>query len=143
MLARGEAFRRWLSDLGREDLLPEASAHGRLGYRRSLTLPGLPFPVQVIRPAGEREASEQQANPGMECFNTGRRLPTPHRPADQGHWTRTGGLASGLKDCHLCVPHSHPNTGQGEPKRPLPVPAAVAPSPPGLSDPVISVAKPR
>ena len=67
MRARGEAFRRWLSDLGREDLLPEASAHGRLGYRRSLTLPGLPFPVQVIRPAGEREASEQQTNPGMDA----------------------------------------------------------------------------
>jgi hypothetical protein len=60
---RGEkAFWCWLSDLGREDLLPEASAHGRLGYRRSLTLPDLPFPVQVMRPAGEREASEQQAS---------------------------------------------------------------------------------
>jgi hypothetical protein len=48
-------------------LLPEASAHGRLGYRCGLTLPGLPFPVQVIRPAGEREAAEQQANPGMDA----------------------------------------------------------------------------
>jgi hypothetical protein len=82
VLARREAFRRWLSDLWREDLLPEASAHGRLGYRRSLTLPGLLFPVQVIRPAGERQASEsqgqgvallgarrtqQQANPGMDA----------------------------------------------------------------------------
>ena len=28
---------------------------------------GLPFPVQVIRPAGEREAAEQQANPGMDA----------------------------------------------------------------------------
>jgi hypothetical protein len=36
-----------------------------------------------------------------------------------------------------------PDTGQGEPKRPLPVPAAVAPSPPSLSEPAICVAKPR
>ena len=112
MLARGEAFRRWFSDLGREDLLPEASAHERLGYRRSLTLPGLPFPVQVIRAAGEREASEQQTDRDG-CFNTGRRLPTPRRPANQGHWTRTGGLASGLRTATSASPHSHPNTGQG------------------------------
>ncbi len=48
VLARGAAFRRWLHDLGREDLLPERSPHGRLGYRRTLDLPGLPFPMQVI-----------------------------------------------------------------------------------------------
>ena len=73
MLARGEAFRRWLSDLRRKDLLPEVSAHERLGYR----------------------------------------LPTPRGPADQGHWTRTGGLASGLRTATSASPHSQPNTGQG------------------------------
>ena len=91
MLAWREAFRRWLSDLGREDL-PEASPHGRLGYRRTLTLPGLPFPVQVIRPAGEREASEsqgqgvallgarrtqQQTNPGMDASTLAGAFPLP------------------------------------------------------------------
>jgi hypothetical protein len=66
--AWAEAFRYWLSDLGREDLLPEASAHGRLGYRRSLTLPGLPFPVQVIRPAGERQGRSNRPIQGWMCL---------------------------------------------------------------------------
>jgi hypothetical protein len=50
----------------------------------------------------------------------------PSRPLDRQRWTRVR-----AKHCYLCAPHSHPETGQGEPKRPLPVPAAVAPSPPG------------
>jgi hypothetical protein len=66
----------------------------------------------------------------------------PHRPADQGHSTGTGRLAYG-RTATSASPHGHADTGQGEPKRPLPVPTAAAPSPPGLSDPAISVAKPR
>jgi len=58
-------------------LLPEVSAHGRLGYHRSLTVRGLPFPVQVIRPAGEHEASEQRANPGMDASTLVSAFPLP------------------------------------------------------------------
>jgi 3',5'-cyclic AMP phosphodiesterase CpdA len=48
VLARQGAYRRWLRALGREELDPSAHAHGRVGYRISLRLPALPFPVQVI-----------------------------------------------------------------------------------------------
>ena len=48
VLARGEAFRSWLRDFGRGDLLPERSPHGRLGYRKTLSLDGRPFPIHVI-----------------------------------------------------------------------------------------------
>ncbi|MGK3960966.1 metallophosphoesterase [Sorangium sp. So ce1667] len=46
VLARGAAFRAWLSSIGREELLPSCSPHGRLGYR--VSVPGLPFDVHVI-----------------------------------------------------------------------------------------------
>jgi hypothetical protein len=64
---------------------------------------------------------------------TGKGVRTPYPPADQGHLTGTGGLASGLRTGTSASSHSHPDTGQGEPKRPLPVP------PPGLSAPDINV----
>ncbi|MGH8634824.1 MAG: metallophosphoesterase family protein [Burkholderiales bacterium] len=48
VLGRSEGFRHWLFDLGRDELLPETSPHGRFGYRRTLRLPDVPFPVQVI-----------------------------------------------------------------------------------------------
>jgi tetratricopeptide (TPR) repeat protein/calcineurin-like phosphoesterase family protein len=49
LLARQAEFRRWLGDdWHRQDLLPQNSPHGRLGYRCTVDLPGLPFPVQVI-----------------------------------------------------------------------------------------------
>jgi len=48
VLARQGAYRQWLRELGREKLDPASHAHGRVGYRVSLDLPGLPFPVQMI-----------------------------------------------------------------------------------------------
>jgi predicted phosphodiesterase len=47
-LIRQNAFRKFLKDFGREKLLPENSAHGRLGYLSTIQLPSLPFPVQII-----------------------------------------------------------------------------------------------
>jgi Calcineurin-like phosphoesterase len=38
ILSRTRAFRDWLEKMGRGDLLPEASSHRRLGYRKTLTL---------------------------------------------------------------------------------------------------------
>lgn len=48
ILDRQAAYRAWLKSAGREALLPEHSAHGRLGYRASLRLPRLPFDLHVI-----------------------------------------------------------------------------------------------
>ncbi len=48
VLARQAAYRQWLQDLGREALVPAGHAHGRVGYRISLDLPKLPFPVHLI-----------------------------------------------------------------------------------------------
>ncbi|MGH9893635.1 MAG: type II toxin-antitoxin system RelE family toxin, partial [bacterium] len=47
-----------------------------------------------------------------------------------------GGLASGHR-LRLCVPHSHPEPGQGQPKRPLPDPRRTTPpwtGPPRATD---------
>jgi predicted MPP superfamily phosphohydrolase len=46
VIARQGAYRNWIDDLGRPELIPTASAHGRLGYR--VTVPRLPCPVHVI-----------------------------------------------------------------------------------------------
>lgn len=48
LLARQAAYRGWLKAWGRPALLPEASAHGRLGYRVSLRLDKRPFDVHVL-----------------------------------------------------------------------------------------------
>lgn len=49
VLEREGAFWAWLGgEMGRPDLLPSKSAHGRLGYRSELRLPGLPFGVHII-----------------------------------------------------------------------------------------------
>ncbi len=49
LLDRQAEFRRWLGDdWPRQDLLPQNSPHGRLGYRCTVDLPGRPFPVHVI-----------------------------------------------------------------------------------------------
>lgn len=45
---RCSAYREWLSSIGRTELLPENSPHGRLGYRVSLDVPQLPFPIHVV-----------------------------------------------------------------------------------------------
>ena len=47
-LQRQAAYQNWLVALGKADLRPEHHAHGKLGYRISLNLPALPFPVQII-----------------------------------------------------------------------------------------------
>src|SRR6185436_2839035 len=49
IMKRSHAYREWIeTKLNRPELLPKNSAHGRLGYRASFSLPGLPFPVHVI-----------------------------------------------------------------------------------------------
>ncbi|ACY16780.1 metallophosphoesterase family protein [Haliangium ochraceum] len=49
LLARQQGFWDWVAgDLGRPELLPARSPHGRLGYRASVTLPELDTPVHVI-----------------------------------------------------------------------------------------------
>jgi len=46
-LARQAAYQQWLRTLGRQELLPQASPHGRLGYRASIDL-GLEAPLHLI-----------------------------------------------------------------------------------------------
>ncbi len=49
ILRRQGAYRAWVREgLGRPELSPEGSAHGRLGYRTTLTLRQVPFPVHVL-----------------------------------------------------------------------------------------------
>jgi tetratricopeptide (TPR) repeat protein len=49
VLSRQAAYRAWLGAAGRRpDLLPRAGFHPHLGYRSTLELPRLPFPVHVI-----------------------------------------------------------------------------------------------
>jgi predicted phosphodiesterase len=49
VLARSASYRRWVGEmLGRKDLLPETSPHGRLGYRKTLRLDGRPFDVHLV-----------------------------------------------------------------------------------------------
>lgn len=48
LLERQSAFRSWLAAAGFHHLLPSRSPHGRLGFRHTLRLPGLPFDVQLI-----------------------------------------------------------------------------------------------
>jgi hypothetical protein len=68
-------------------------------------------------------------------------FPPPPPSCRPGPLTGTGGLAYGLtKNCHLCAPHSHPDTGQANPttsfpsQRPSPLAPSPSRSPPGLSD---------
>ncbi|WP_437278357.1 metallophosphoesterase [Sorangium sp. So ce375] len=49
ILLRQGAYRTWVgAELGRPELLPEATLHPSLGYRATLRLPGMPFDVHVI-----------------------------------------------------------------------------------------------
>lgn len=48
LLERQSAFRGWLAAAGFHHLLPSRSPHGRLGFRHTLRLPGLPFDVRLI-----------------------------------------------------------------------------------------------
>ena len=48
LLARQAAFWAWVRSMGCGGLAPSESGHGRLGYRKTLSLPHLPFPVHVI-----------------------------------------------------------------------------------------------
>lgn len=45
---RQAAYRQWLTDLGRPQLLPAQHAHGKLGYRVSLQRHDRPFPIHII-----------------------------------------------------------------------------------------------
>ncbi|POZ50544.1 metallophosphoesterase family protein [Methylovulum psychrotolerans] len=47
VLARQAAYRQWLTELGREALLPERHDHGRVGYHVCPDFPGLPFPIHI------------------------------------------------------------------------------------------------
>lgn len=48
VLSRQAAYREWIANLGRSDLLPARSPHGHLGYRVTVRLPGWPFDIQMI-----------------------------------------------------------------------------------------------
>lgn len=48
ILTRQAAYRQWVKDLGRADLVPERSPHGRLGYRVPVEIPGYGFPIYII-----------------------------------------------------------------------------------------------
>ncbi|AUX33292.1 uncharacterized protein SOCE836_054470 [Sorangium cellulosum] len=48
ILLRQSAYRDWVRSVHGDELLPAHSPHGRLGYRATLSLPHLPFPVHVI-----------------------------------------------------------------------------------------------
>lgn len=48
VLARQAAFRAWLDALGCSALQSEHSAHGRLGWRRTISLPRCPFPLHIL-----------------------------------------------------------------------------------------------
>ncbi|HEY2292995.1 MAG TPA: metallophosphoesterase, partial [Thermoanaerobaculia bacterium] len=48
ILKRQAAYRKWVRDLGRPELDPAGSPHGRLGYRQTPSLPGLSFPFHIL-----------------------------------------------------------------------------------------------
>ncbi|HZF11210.1 MAG TPA: metallophosphoesterase [Thermoanaerobaculia bacterium] len=49
ILARQSGYRHWVREvLGRPELDPERSPHGRLGYRATLEMPGWGFPIHLI-----------------------------------------------------------------------------------------------
>jgi predicted MPP superfamily phosphohydrolase len=48
VLQRQQSFWTWLERLGLADLLPRNSAHGHLGFRKTLRLPGRPFDIHVV-----------------------------------------------------------------------------------------------
>jgi predicted MPP superfamily phosphohydrolase len=48
ILERQAHFREWLRLLGRSELLPEKSPHGRLGYRATIRLKDQPFDTHVL-----------------------------------------------------------------------------------------------
>jgi calcineurin-like phosphoesterase family protein len=49
LLARQAAYRDWLrNDLRRFNLLPDPTIHPHLGYRQTVSIPGLPFAIHII-----------------------------------------------------------------------------------------------
>lgn len=49
IMKRSHAYREWVeTKLKRPDLLPKNSPHGRLGYRASFSLSGIPFPIHIV-----------------------------------------------------------------------------------------------
>ncbi|HEX4961340.1 MAG TPA: metallophosphoesterase [Thermoanaerobaculia bacterium] len=49
VLTRQSAYRRWVREsLGRPELDPERSPHGRLGYRATVEIPGWGLPIQIL-----------------------------------------------------------------------------------------------
>ena len=49
IVARQSAYRTWVRDkLGRPELEPSDSGHGRLGYRRTIELKAFDFPIHII-----------------------------------------------------------------------------------------------
>jgi predicted MPP superfamily phosphohydrolase len=48
IIERQRAYRTWLKDFGRDVLLPDPKTHPRLGYRQTVQLERLPFPIHVI-----------------------------------------------------------------------------------------------
>jgi hypothetical protein len=97
------------------------------------------IPTGIVRAGGQPYSARlpeigQWANQAGVSHSGGRAgglWPTSARDpaASPPHLTGTGRLAYGLRTATSASPNSHPDTGQGEPKRPLPVPAIVAPSP--------------
>lgn len=48
VLTRQAAYRQFLRDFGLADLLPVPDVHGRLGFRKTLRLPGRPFNIHML-----------------------------------------------------------------------------------------------
>jgi predicted phosphodiesterase len=48
IIERQQAYRDWLKRFKRADLLPNSNTHPRLGYRQTVRIERLPFPIHVI-----------------------------------------------------------------------------------------------
>jgi hypothetical protein len=98
LLERQQAYRDWIaSELKRPQLLPNTDVHPHLGYRQTLDLPDMPFPLHIIgldsawlagddHDAGQLRLTEDQVmrlstdDDGRKL--TGFRLALIHHPLD-------------------------------------------------------------
>jgi hypothetical protein len=113
LLTRQRPFWDWVAasdGLGRPELLPSKSPHGRLGYRVRVELPDLPFPVHLVgldsswmsgddNDQGKLRLTEDQV--GILCTQRGEALPgfrlaLVHHPID--HLSDSGPCARLLAD---------------------------------------------
>ncbi|MHA7631834.1 metallophosphoesterase family protein [Corallococcus sp. M7] len=113
VLKRSDAYREWLEKhLRRPELLSSQSAHGLLGYKSRIQLPGRPFPIHIIgldsswlagddNDAGKLRLTEDQV--GILATDSGRqldgfRLALVHHPLTE--------LADGVEVRRLLAEHT-------------------------------------